>query len=123
MQKKSILAVAFTTALAVIIAVLTLTEIDASAVVPSSDKHQHILAFAALAFPIAALQPRWLIAAVPLFAIFGGAIEILQPYVGRSRDLFDWIADLIGIGSGAALGLLCASLMGPKSRREMAQER
>lgn len=43
---------------------------------------------------------------VPLAAAFGGAIELLQPFVGRSRDLADWYADLKGIGAAAVLGSL-----------------
>ena len=37
---------------------------------------------------------------------YGGLIEILQPSFGRSADMQDWIADIVG----AALGILIALL-------------
>lgn len=69
------------------------------------DKTYHILAFAGLIIPIATLQPRWLLLAIPLFILFGGMIELIQPYFGRTRDLADWIADIKGVFIGSAFGL------------------
>lgn len=99
------LALGSTALLAVLIAYLTLSAGDLGTLAPGSDKLHHALAFAALAFPIAALQPRWTLPAMLVFAAFGGAIELIQPYVGRSRDVMDWLADVIGLGLGASLGL------------------
>ena len=71
-----------------------------------SDKLVHIVAFAALAFPLARTGR---IGLVPVFigaSAFGGLIELLQPSFGRSADMQDWIADIAGVGLGIMLALL-----------------
>lgn len=72
---------------------------------PGGDKTHHMLAFAALALPLAAARPGWIPVTGGLLALYGGLIEIIQPYVGRGRELADWQADLIGIALGSLLGL------------------
>jgi len=42
--------------------------------------------------------------------LYGAAIEVIQPIVGRSGDLADFIADVLGIGLGAILGLMMNSV-------------
>ena len=68
-----------------------------------SDKLVHLIAFAALAFPLARTGRFGLIPIFITSSIFGGLIELIQPYVNRSADIDDWIADIIGI----ILGILC----------------
>ena len=71
-----------------------------------SDKLVHLIAFAALAFPLARTGR---IGLIPIFvgaSIFGGIIELIQPSFGRSTDMQDWIADIFGVGLGIALALL-----------------
>ena len=70
-----------------------------------SDKLVHLIAFAALAFPLAytgrfGLPPVFIGA-----SIYGGAIELMQPSFNRSADFNDWVADIIGVvlGIGGAL--------------------
>jgi len=46
---------------------------------PLSDKLYHLMAFAGLVFPTAWLYARGLIWILPLAALFGRAIELLQP--------------------------------------------
>jgi VanZ family protein len=75
-----------------------------------TDKFVHLAAFGLLVLPAAFSRrvPRGLLFG-GLFvgaAIFGGAIELIQPHFGRSADLNDWVADM----AGAALGLLLARL-------------
>ena len=72
---------------------------------PGNDKTMHVLAFAAIALPASVLKPRLLIWIAPLAIAYGGAIEFIQPYVGREKELMDFIADAIGVVSGAAAGL------------------
>ena len=72
----------------------------------ASDKMVHLIAFAALAFPLARTGPFGL---MPVFAgasAFGGVIELIQPSFGRSADTKDWIADIAGVALGIALALL-----------------
>ena len=71
-----------------------------------SDKLVHILAFAALSFPLArtgrfGLRPVFVGA-----SIFGGVIELIQPTFNRSCDVNDWIADVIGVVHGIICGLI-----------------
>ncbi len=71
-----------------------------------SDKAYHAIAFAALIFPCALLYARSLIWVVPAALLFGGAIELIQPYVGRAAELADFVADAVGVGFGVVAGLI-----------------
>ena len=71
-----------------------------------SDKLVHLIAFAALAFPLARTGR---IGLVPVFvgaSAFGALIEVIQPTFGRSADMQDWIADIAGVVLGIVLALL-----------------
>lgn len=71
-----------------------------------SDKVVHLIAFAALAFPLARTGR---IGLVPVFigaSAFGGIIELIQPSFGRSADMQDWIADIAGVALGILLAML-----------------
>ena len=71
-----------------------------------SDKMVHLIAFAALAFPLARTGR---IGLIPVFigaGAFGGLIELIQPSFGRSADMQDWLADIAGVGLGIVLALL-----------------
>lgn len=98
-------ALILTAALATVIAALTLFPVTIpEPIAETSDKIYHVIAFAALTLPASVLIPRALIWLMPLFILFGGAIEIIQPYVGRSGEAADVVADIIGVGVGVALG-------------------
>lgn len=113
MSRQEKLAAGLTLLVAAAIAVLTLMPLSSPQIggIEQSDKIYHALAFAALAFPIALLQPRWLVLAVPFFAAFGGIIEIVQPFVGRECSLTDWLADLVGVALGVVAGRATAVSM------------
>lgn len=78
---------------------------------PGNDKTLHLLAFAALVLPMAIACPRRLLWLVPLACAYGGAIELLQPLVGRENELWDWIADISGVAAGATFGLLMHAVL------------
>ncbi len=84
---------------------------------PMSDKLYHVLGFAALVFPSALLFKRSLIWIVPLSVTFGAAIEIIQPYTGRSAEAMDFVANLIGIGVGITAGLAARAVVRKSTRR------
>ncbi len=86
---------------------------------PGTDKIHHVLAFAALTLPCAALYPKALLRVVVAAALFGAAIEVVQPYVGRSGEVSDLIADVLGLGIGAALGLILTSIRRTRSARRL----
>lgn len=99
-------ALALTALLTVAILVATLTPMKAPAIAGTNDKIHHMTAFAILVLPVALLRPRWLVVTAIFAAFLGGMIEIIQPYVGRDRSIWDWYADLCGIGIGSVIGLL-----------------
>ena len=65
-----------------------------------SDKFWHILAFVGWAglVRLAWRGPNW--AVIVAGAVFGGAIEIIQPLTGRGAELADLIADIAGCAVG-----------------------
>ena len=69
-----------------------------------SDKLVHLAAFAALAFPLARTSRVSLLLIFIGASAFGGLIELIQPTFNRSADLNDWIADILGVMLGIALG-------------------
>ena len=71
-----------------------------------SDKLVHLVAFAALAFPLARTGRFGLIPVFIGASAFGGAIELIQPSFNRSADVNDWVADVVGVILGIGLGLL-----------------
>lgn len=92
--------------LAAAIAALTLAPMPSGLPsMPGQDKIAHFMAFAVLAVPLAWRYPRkWAVLAL-MVAAYGGLIEIIQPYFGRSMEFADFLAD----GAGAFLGAWCAS--------------
>ena len=75
-----------------------------------SDKVVHLIAFAALSFP---LSRTGRIGLLPVFVgagIFGGVIELIQPSFNRSADMNDWIADILGVFVGILCGLMYRNL-------------
>ena len=71
-----------------------------------SDKIVHLLAFAALSFPLARTGRFGLLPVFLGASAFGGIIELIQPTFNRSADMNDWIADIIGVAVGIVCGLL-----------------
>lgn len=104
-------AIVLTVVLAVVIALLTLTPPIQTDMPAGSDKSYHLIAFVALTVPLATVRPRWGAALFVLFSAYGALIEILQPVVGRSRELADLIADVVGVALGLVLGLLVRRLL------------
>lgn len=110
MKSATALAIALTITLAVVIAVLTLARVPVPAGIGGSDKLHHLLGFAALALPVACVRPRWALGMALILAAYGGVIELVQPHVGRSRELADWLADLAGVGLGTLAGVVANRL-------------
>ncbi|MGJ8588264.1 MAG: VanZ family protein [Yoonia sp.] len=99
------LAYGLTAALASVIVALTLLPLPTPPLATDGgDKVYHFIAFAGLMLPVASLRPMALIWMIPAALLFGAGIEILQPFVNRSRDLADFLADAAGVLAGAAFG-------------------
>ena len=71
-----------------------------------SDKLVNLVAFAALAFPLARTGRVGLLPVFIGASAFGGVIELIQPSFNRSADVNDWIADIVGVVLGIGCGLL-----------------
>jgi VanZ family protein len=84
---------------------LTLTP-NPGVVLTSNDKLDHLFGFAVLLLPAALLYRHALYWLLPTAIAFGGAIEIIQPYVNRQGEWGDFWADAIGALIGASMGLL-----------------
>ena len=71
-----------------------------------TDKLIHLLAFAALVFPLARTGRFGILPVLIAASAFGGAIELIQPNFNRSSDVNDWFLDIMGVVLGIACGLL-----------------
>ena len=101
------LAVAATIALGTAIIWLTLTPQDLPKIdTLPVDKLAHVAGFTALILPSAIMRPRFLWWTLPLAALLGFSIELIQPYVGRSQEWMDAVADCVGLIVGTGLGLM-----------------
>ena len=86
-----------------------------------SDKAYHFVAFAALIFPTAVFYARSLFWVLPAAAMFGGMIELIQPYVGRSGETADFIADILGVVFGLVIGLLIRAAHRSRARLKLTE--
>lgn len=91
-----------------VIGYLSLSPLSALPEIAVNDKLEHFAAYGLLGFlgVIARSSKRatlWV-----LFAIiaYGGAIEIIQPYVNRHMEMGDFIANACGALFGATLGVV-----------------
>ncbi len=90
--------------LALLVAALTLSPVTpGSAGMAHLDKLAHFLAFAAICAPLAWRYPRHWRAVALVGLAYGGVIEIIQPFTGRSTEWGDLAADGIGAFAGAFL--------------------
>ena len=102
--------------LALLIGVLTLTPITVGG--PAGfDKTYHALAFASLAFPLTLVRPKLVLWVIVGVILYGGAIELIQPFFGRDAGWRDFMADGIGAVMGAAAGYFLSKRIVPKTVR------
>ena len=106
-QKRPEAAYILTFSIALAIIWLSLSPLDALPPAPGGDKLHHLIAYAALAFPLCFVkvpyQRRFMIG----FIMLGGFIEMVQPYVNRYGEWADFGANLVGV----ILGYLIARLL------------
>jgi len=87
----------FTFFLLFIITILSLYPLPVLPEVPGSDKSHHLIAYSVLAIPMVLANPRNLLLYLLLLIIYGGLIEIIQPYVNRYGEWLDFLANIIGV--------------------------
>lgn len=73
---------------------------------PGSDKLHHILGFGCWA-GLCAFGPSKRFYSLAILIVFaGGLIEIIQPYVNRYGDWYDFLADAIGVALACVFHLI-----------------
>ena len=88
------------------ITVLSLSPLDELPDVPGADKTHHLIAYAVLSLPVALRRPnRWMFV-ITFFILYGGLIELIQPYVNRSGEWLDLLANTCGVLCGIMLAFL-----------------
>lgn len=98
-------------AIALAIGYLSLSPLKDLPPVPGGDKLHHFVAYACLTFPMMFADARnWPRIMVPAI-IYGGVIEIIQPYVNRYGEWLDFAANSAGCFIGAALALVASRLL------------
>jgi VanZ family protein len=85
--------------------------------VREGDKLKHLAAYGALAFPAVLARARGLGLWLAGFAALGGAIELIQPAVGRTAAWGDVLANLAGLTLGTLAGLALRGLVPATARR------
>ena len=96
-----------TLAVTLILTVAMLWPLEAPPPAPDgSDKVVHLIAFAALSFPLARTGRIGLLPVFVGASAFGGLIELIQPTFNRSADMNDWVADITGVVVGIICGLI-----------------
>ena len=102
---------ALTLFLALAIGYLSLSPLDDLPKAPGGDKLHHFVAYACLTFPMMFADARqWRRIMLPAIA-YGGAIELIQPYVNRYGEWLDFAANSAGCFIGAGLALLASRLL------------
>ena len=104
-HRNHVAALIATACLAVIVGYFTLTPAPFLSI-SGSDKIHHLVGFSALMIPGALLYRHALYWLLPSVIAFGGAIELIQPYVNRRAEWADFWADTAGALLGVAIGLL-----------------
>lgn len=78
--------------------------------VPGTDKTHHFIAYGLLAFPAAYAQPKNLGFILIMLCLFGGVIELIQPYANRYGEWLDFAANCGGVFTGYLLTALAKHL-------------
>jgi len=89
-----------------LIGILSLSPLEQLPPAPGSDKIHHLIAYAALSLPAALRKPKFFWLIILGYLLFGGLIELIQPYVNRYGEWLDMLANCLGILCGVALAQL-----------------
>ena len=92
-----------------VISVLSLIPLPELPELAGSDKTHHLLAYALLMFPVALRKPKFWLTWMAFFLAWGGAIELVQPYVNRYAEWADFFANGLGLVIGVILAWLLNS--------------
>ncbi len=93
-----------------LITLLSLVPVAQLPSAPGSDKTHHLIAYFALALPVSLKGgPKWFFL-LPVFVLWSGAIELIQPFVNRYGEWLDLAANATGVALGALAGVVLRRL-------------
>lgn len=99
----------------VILSLIPIPEVKPLEDVPFVDKWTHLVMYGALAFAMwvdgmKKTRNLWFFVflTIALPAMLGGILEVVQPFVHRSCEILDFIADSVGALLGTIAGLIVA---------------
>ena len=95
-----------TICLLLVIAFLSLYPLPKLPEFQGTDKTYHLVAYFLLALPSGLKKPNKWVLFIFLFIIFGGVIEMIQPYVNRYGEWLDFFANTIGVFIGFFAGVI-----------------
>ncbi|MDQ6999427.1 MAG: hypothetical protein Q9M12_00890 [Mariprofundus sp.] len=98
------------------ITTLSLMPLERLPDVPGSDKWHHTIAYAVLMFPAALRRLPYLLWIAVFYIVWGGGIELIQPYVNRYGEWLDFAANGAGLLTGLIIGLLTNHLFPDRNR-------
>lgn len=78
--------------------------------VPGTDKTHHFISYCILVLPVAIKQPKFWPTITCFLLIWSGIIELIQPYVNRYGEWYDFYANAAGIILGLMIGTLLKCL-------------
>ena len=92
--------------LLLVIAFLSLYPLPKLPEFSGTDKTHHLVAYFLLALPSGLKKPNKWVLFISLFIIFGGVIEMIQPYVNRYGEWLDFFSNTIGVIFGFYVGVI-----------------
>jgi len=98
------------------ITVLSLIPLNELPETPGSDKIHHLVAYAILAYPTSLRRPKGWQNILIFFAIYGGVIELIQPFVNRHGEWVDLIANTMGLMVGCLITILTIQIKAKYSK-------
>ena len=89
-----------------IITIASLAPLSQLPEVSGGDKLHHVFSYAILMLPAAIVKPKQFYCLFFVFLMWGGLIELVQPYVNRFAEWSDFFANGLGLTLGLAIGKL-----------------
>jgi uncharacterized protein YfiM (DUF2279 family) len=118
--RQELAAYAVTLTIALAIALGTLLPNEQLPDTQTSDKAIHLIAFALLTLPLSFAGAVDKVRLVMVSVCFGAAIELIQPYAGRSGEWLDFGADAAGVALGVLSGVVFSKVAKRWRRRTIA---
>lgn len=107
----------------VLITTASLYPADQLPEVPGSDKTHHLISYFLLALPLGLAQPKHRMLVALALIGWGGAIELIQPYVNRYGEWLDFAANSGGVLLGLLLGWVVNKLLAFSTEGDLSKDK